>query len=122
MTIKINVNGISFDLKFTKEVNKISIKTMPLAPKSIYFENSKWITEQINAVVNNIIRVFLLPYFSSIIGPNNKIKAKFPIKWSLLTCPSALENNRKYQEPLLKFHSGTRTKYSLNKPSWWLSK
>ncbi len=87
MATNIKVTGICPALTLVKDTNKINIKTMPLAPISPVLKKSTLRIPVTNAVTIIIYSSFCEPYFSSMMGPNNNMKVRFPNKWSRLPCP-----------------------------------
>lgn len=92
------VSGICPDLKLVSELSKINIKTIPLAPISPV-ENKVILSKPVtNAVIVIISTRFLVPYFSSSIGPSNKISVRLPNRCPQPPCPMVCENSRKYDK------------------------
>lgn len=78
--IMIKVKGISLDLIFENELNKISIKAIPLPPIS-EFENKTAFSNAVDIAVTKIISESLPElYFSSSKGPRRRMTIIFPIR------------------------------------------
>ncbi len=75
-----NVSGICPPLTFVKETNRISIKTMPDAPRSPVLKKLIFKIPVIKAVSTIISNVNLEPYFSSTMGPNSNMNVILPNK------------------------------------------
>ena len=77
------------DAKMIKE------KTTPEAPNNIMFGENKLWTRPVTMAVEKITIINLLPYFSSSIGPNNKIYSKLDIRWFISLWPKTWVKSRK---------------------------
>ena len=67
-----------------------------------YLPIIKFITPVTKAVINIIINKFMLPYFSSIIGPSNKIFKKFELKCPKSRCPNMFVKNLSHVNGFIK--------------------
>ena len=70
--------------------------TTPLAPRILFLLNIVFIKPVTPAVIAIIISKFIVPYFSSIIGPINRIYRKFDEKCFQLICPITWVNSLMY--------------------------
>ena len=77
---KNNVIGIFPSVRLEKELKTINMNTLLLAPQIEKLFSIILYRETINDVIRSINSKFILPYFSSIIGPIKRMYKKLPTK------------------------------------------
>jgi hypothetical protein len=95
MTIRMKVKGISPARKFVKELSRININTIPLAPINPVEKNTIFKTPVIRAVIRIINSMGPDWYFSSTMGPIKRINEKLPIRCAQFLWPKICVKSRK---------------------------